>query len=138
MEQQIIIDILKWLLPTGGFGSVVLWLFNRTNRELKLIKESHDVYKVMYEDIKQTLEDEIEEKRQLRKALGRFERAISKVFKCKYYPNCPVDIELRTVNDPIHKTPRHGGMKSRQSGDRGDPDKDDDTEGSEDSDKCKS
>lgn len=121
--EQLLLDIMKWLLPTGCLGSVVAWLINRTNHELRQIKESHDVYKAMYEDLKNTLQDEIEEKKQLRRAVGRFERAISKVFNCKYYPNCPVNIELKENNERSSR-PISKHSNGRQSGDRGDTDKD--------------
>ena len=126
---KIIIEIVKWALPIGGLGSVVAWLFNRTFTELRLIKESHDTFKGMYEDVKQTMLDEIEEKKQLRKSIGRFERAINKMFVCKHYAHCPVNAELKKSKESTTATRVRGQPKrgSRQSGDRGDVDSDDDT-----------
>ncbi|MFR9542669.1 MAG: hypothetical protein SNH27_11505 [Rikenellaceae bacterium] len=127
--EHLIIDILKWLIPVGGLGSVVAWLFNRTFTELRLIKESHDTFKQMYEDVKQALLDETEEKKQLRRAVSKFERAINKMFICKHYASCPVNAELKQTKEAVARVrgqPRRSN--SRQSGDRGDVDKDDEAE----------
>ena len=110
MDWDIILEVLKWLIPLGGFGSIAKWFISRTERELKRIRDSHDAYKTMYEDVKQTLNEEIEEKRALRLALGRFERAISKVFGCRHYPNCPVNVEL------LHQQADNPNPKSRGNG----------------------
>ncbi|MDH6357240.1 hypothetical protein [Parabacteroides sp. PF5-9] len=113
MDWSLIIEIIKWVVPVGGFGSVAAWFINRTERELKQIRDSHDAYKTMYEDVKQTLNEEIEEKRALRKALGKFERAISKVFGCRYYPNCPVNIEL--LHQQTDKAKPKGDSRQRSN-----------------------
>ena len=123
---KLIIEIAKWLIPVGGLGSVVVWLLNRNIRELELIKKSHDTFKQMYEDINEALTNEVEEKKQLRKAVISFEKALSKMFVCKHYSKCPVNLELKQNSEP--KASARGQPKrksSRQSGDRGDLDNED-------------
>lgn len=117
MEWSLILEILKWLIPVGGFGSVAAWFINRTDRQLKRTRDTHDAYKAMYEDVKRTLNEEIEEKRALRKALTKFEKVLSKIFGCRHYPNCPVNIELlhrQTGNaKPTRQT--KGGNRQRDN-----------------------
>ena len=48
-------DILQWLIPSGSLGAVVVWLTNKTLRNLRTAKEIHDTYKKMYEDVQVTL-----------------------------------------------------------------------------------
>lgn len=95
MSWDIIQSILQWLIPVGGFGSVVGWFINRTDRELKRIRDSHDAYKTMYEDLCETVKEDINEKKKLRTMVGRLERALSKIYGCRHYPNCPVNVELQ-------------------------------------------
>lgn len=94
MDWNILLEILQWLIPVGGFGSVAAWLTNRTERELKLIRNSHDAYKAMYEDLKETVKEDIQEKKELRNNISLLEKALSRIFNCRYYPDCPVNREL--------------------------------------------
>lgn len=126
MEQ--IIEIIKWVIPTGVLGSIVTWLFNRTSRQIKELRECYELTVQMNSDLRQSLSDETEEKKQLRRAVGRFERAVSRMFGCKHYSKCPVDLELKQNKEQranIRGQSKHKG--SRQSGDRGNIDKEDDT-----------
>lgn len=95
MEGFSIMNLLSWLVPAGSFGSVVVWYASRATRQIRQVKESHDAYKAMYEDLKNTMLDEIEEKKTLRKAIGRLERAVNKSKDCRYSLDCPVEHELR-------------------------------------------
>jgi hypothetical protein len=86
--------ILEWLIPAGGIGSVVAWLFSKTLRNLRTTKEVHDTYKELYENIKGTLIDLQDENKKLYKAISRLERVISHASTCRYYSNCPIKHEL--------------------------------------------
>jgi len=119
MDWNIILDILKWLIPVGGFGSIAGWFINRTERELKRIRESHDAYKVMYEDLRETVKEDINEKKKLRTTIGRLERALSRMYGCRYFPNCPVNIELQHQQTD-HPKPKPGSSRQpRNKGDSG-------------------
>jgi hypothetical protein len=85
---EIFTDILQWLIPAGSLGSVAVWLFSKTLRNLRQTKEVHDTYKTLYKDISNELGE-------LHKELGRFRRAISKIYGCRYYSDCPVRRELQ-------------------------------------------
>jgi hypothetical protein len=122
MDWQSVINILTWLVPSGAAGSVVVWYANKTTRGLREIKESHDAYKIMYEDVKNTLIEEIDEKKALRKAVGRLERAIAAVGECRYSHDCPVDRELRK---PETSPNEYGKGVSRQRSHQGSGNKSD-------------
>jgi len=102
-----LLSLLQWLIPSGGLGAVVLWLTNKTLRQVRTAKEMHDTYKVMYEDTKQTLVDIQYEKKELHKVISRLERAINRCFSCRYYDSCPAINELQK-----HK----GGLGDRIAG----------------------
>lgn len=90
-----IAPILQWLIPSGGVGAVLVWLTNKTIRNLRTSKEVHDTYKTMYLDVQQTLNDIQDEKKKLYKMVSRFERALSRCFSCRYHDKCPAIIELQ-------------------------------------------
>ncbi len=94
-----IMSVLQWIIPAGSFGSVLVWLTNKTLRNLRTAKETHDTYKIMYQDTKQTLVEIQNEKKELLKMRSRFERALSRCFSCRYYDICPAIHELQK-----HKT----------------------------------
>jgi hypothetical protein len=102
--------ILQWLIPSGGLGAVIAWLFSKVLRNLRETKEVHSTYKMLYEDISGTLKDLQNEVDELHKELGRFRRAVAKMYDCRYYPDCPVGRELQD-----NKTGGHGN-KIRKPG----------------------
>lgn len=118
-------NLLQWLIPSGGLGAVVVWLTNKTLRNLRTSKEVHDTYKQMYQDVQQTLIDIQDENKKLYRVISRLERAVSKVPLCRHYPNCPVNIELQQHQASDSKP--KGGRRQRankggQDGNiRGDP-----------------
>jgi hypothetical protein len=91
------VSILEWILPAGGLGAFLTWLTNKTLRNIRTTKEVHDAYKQMYDDVKRTLIDILDENNKLRKAVSKLERAISKAGSCRYADSCPVlrDDQLR-------------------------------------------
>jgi hypothetical protein len=97
MAWEQLFSIVQWLLPSGVATTVFAWYANRTNRHIQEIKDSHDTYKMMYEDVKKTLIDEINEKKLLRRSIGRLEKAIGGIQKCSHADDCPVDRELRKL-----------------------------------------
>jgi hypothetical protein len=129
-------DILQWLLPTGGLGSIFAWLGSKILRRLQETKEVHDTYKTLYEDISETLKSLQNEVDGLHKELGRFRRSVSKMYGCRYYPDCPVQRELQ--NSEKNRDRSKGKKPNGQSGDRdaesqSDPDSGDEGESGADS-----
>jgi hypothetical protein len=117
MDWNIVLEILKWLVPIGGFGSVAKWFMNRTERELKRIRDSHDAYKAMYEDLQTTVKEDINEKQKLRKTIASLQRAVNKVFSCRHFPDCPVNIELlRNETDGAKQSAGDPGQRSDPGG----------------------
>jgi hypothetical protein len=119
MEWSTIMEILQWILPIGGFGSIAGWFINRTERELKRIRDSHDAYKAMYEDLQTTVKEDINEKQKLRKTIAGLQRAVNKVFSCRHFPDCPVNIELLRNETDRSKQPTGGAGQHDHSGGAG-------------------
>jgi hypothetical protein len=87
-------SILQWLIPSGGLGAIVAWLFSKTLRQIRTAKEVHDTYKQLYENIQGTLIDLQDENKKLYKAVSKLERVISRASACRYYSDCPIKHEL--------------------------------------------
>lgn len=106
-----LINILQWLIPSGGLGAVIVWLTNKTLRNVRTAKEVHDTYKALYDDLRQTLIQLQDENKKLYKVVSRLERAVSKAPRCRYYDTCPIRDELRD-NPEISGKPK-GGKRQR-------------------------
>lgn len=98
-----ITEVLQWLLPTGGVLGLIWWYYTKMGKDLQALRDSHDTYKAMYQDVSETLKDEVSEKRKLRLVLARLEKALSKMSQCKYIDDCPVDRELRRASSDDDK-----------------------------------
>jgi len=105
------LEIIQWALPAGGLGSVFVWLFNRTLRNLRETKEVHDTYKKMYDSLKLTIDDLQDEITQLYKELARFRKAVSKATTCALYDDCPVRNELQQHEDNVIKPKRRRSQR---------------------------
>ena len=111
-----ITSILQWLIPSGGLGAIVVWLFSKTLRQIRTTKEVHDTYKHLYENIQGTLLDLQDENKKLYKAVSKLERAISRASTCRYFDACPIRDELHGEQKSDAKT----GSRKRQCSDQGD------------------
>ncbi|MBR8726485.1 hypothetical protein [Bacteroides pyogenes] len=98
--------ILQWLLPAGGLGSVIVWLTNKTLRNARTTKEVHETYKILYENIQQTLIELQDENKKMYKAMGKLERAVNRASVCRYYEHCPVRVELQDKQGKPVSKPR--------------------------------
>ncbi|MDL2309845.1 hypothetical protein LJC39_01840 [Parabacteroides sp. OttesenSCG-928-B22] len=130
---ETLITILQWLVPAGGLGAAFGWLTSKTLRNLRTAKEMHDTYKVMYEDTQGTLKEIQDEKKELRKIVSRFERAVARCYSCRYHDICPVLYELQKHKGDLNaraegftplqrKTNRHARDNPDGPGDTSDSD----------------
>lgn len=133
---ETITNILQWLIPSGGLGAVIVWLTNKTLRNARTSKEVHDTYKQMYHDVQLTLIEIQDDNKKLYKVISRLERAVSKVNTCRYYPHCPVNLELQQQQGvdtkPKGRNRQRTGQGNKNSNIRADPDVEnatDDTDG---------
>jgi hypothetical protein len=93
-----LIALLQILLPSGGLATFIAWYFKKESgkvKEAREAKEMNDAYKAMYNDVKETLIEIQNEKRELRCLLTGLERAVGKCHTCRYYAVCPALIELQ-------------------------------------------
>jgi hypothetical protein len=93
-----IITLLQWLIPSGSVVSLFAWMLKKESRKVKDAREMtemHNAYKVMYNDVRETLIEIQNEKRELRRLLTGLERAVGKCYTCRYYVACPALLELQ-------------------------------------------
>ena len=115
VSQETIVSIIQWLVPSGGFGAVIIWLTSKTIRNTRRQKEIHDTYKIMYEDTQNTLLRILDENKKLSYMVLRMERAINRISACSFAASyaCPVSAELQ-------KHPSNGQRReARLNGDTG-------------------
>lgn len=92
---DVLLQIVSWLLPAGGFGGAFLWLTSRTLRHARRDKEVHEVYRKMYEDLSKTVIELQHDNSDLHNAIGRFEALFRRAQSCRYYGNvCPLRDKL--------------------------------------------
>jgi hypothetical protein len=96
-------NILQWLIPSGGLGAVIAWIASRRVRNTKIVKEVHDTYKTMYEDVQHTLLENRNENEKLYKAVNKLERAVSRATMCRYWDSCPIRAELPDGKGITHR-----------------------------------
>ncbi len=105
-----ILSILQWLVPSGALGGVVVWLTNRTLRQTRTIKEVHDTYKVMYNDVTETLIKVQDENKQanieLNKTIQQLNRTLQRAMRCRYYKQCPIRGELQKPEEHYADKPK--------------------------------
>ena len=103
--------ILQWLNPSESVEAVVVWLTNKTLRNVRTAKEVHDTYKAMYEDLQKTLIELRNENGNLYKRFARLEQIVSHAPVCRYWIQCPLRTELQNA-----RSNNHGKQNRKPSG----------------------
>lgn len=106
MATETIMQILQWIVPVGGFGTVVGWIIHRDTRKARDAKERNDIYKEMYDNISGTLIELQNENKRLYRAVQRLNQTIQKAVGCPHYAACPMRDELQK-SERIDTEPRH-------------------------------
>lgn len=124
-----ILQLLQWLVPTGGVGMLLGWITSTRLRQARTAKEVHDTYKEMYEGLYNQVIDIANDNSEMRQMLARLERAITKGTTCRIWSQCPIRHELqRTQDEPdlrqLLRYPQraHRGTASPRDPPRGDDD----------------
>lgn len=91
------LTLLQGLLPAGGLGAVMVWLTSKTLRKLRTVKETHDTYKVMYEDLRTSLIQLQNDYTNIHTAFVRLEALVRRASVCRYYAHCPLRDELQRL-----------------------------------------
>lgn len=141
---ETITTIIQWLIPSGSLATVIIWLTNKVIRNARTDKEVHDIYKKMYDEVKETLltltksnkelRNEViiltEANSQLQRAVCGLKRTLSKITKCQHYASCPIRDELRDEqkSDPFGSSKPRGKNRQRGEKEGNEPDTDFGTE----------
>ncbi len=115
-----LMDIVQVLIPTGLIGYIWQWIRTRENRKVLAAKEKNDIYKVMYDNISDTLIELQNENKRLYRAVRQLNQTIQKATGCPHYATCPLRDELQKSEgiDPNPKVRQHTKHKKI----RNDPD----------------
>lgn len=97
------LQILQWLVPAGGVGTVLVWLTSSRIRDARTAREVHDTYKLMYEDVQNTLIQIQNENSKLHEAVARLESTLSRATRCVHYGVCPIRGELQKLAEGKRK-----------------------------------
>ncbi len=103
-----ILQILIWVLPSGGIGAAISWICNRDARTARTARETENIFKQLYEQEGQTLlqmqkrneelssklDELMREIPDLRRAVNRLQRAVQSAKRCKHYDDCPIKNEM--------------------------------------------
>lgn len=89
------IDILLTAISSGTLFTGLSWWLNKRLRQAKTAKETQDVYKTMYENLRTTILKFQDENQKLYRAVARLERAVTQATTCKHYDDCPIREQLQ-------------------------------------------
>lgn len=96
-----LLTILQWLVPSGGVGAVLVWLTSRTLRQTRETKEVHDTYKLMYEDMRDTITLIQHDNNQLQESVAALRRLVLRSTTCRHYHVCPLRDGLQYIQSAL-------------------------------------
>lgn len=114
------IDILLTAISSGTLFTGLSWWLNKRLRQAKAAKETQDVYKTMYENLRTTILKFQDENQKLYRAVARLERAVTQATTCKHYDDCPIREQLqehRNSGACGRNTERHATRKKKCAAD---------------------
>lgn len=94
---DLVMQILQWLIPTGGILTLFGWIRQRDTRKERVAKEKNDIYKEMYDNISGTLLELQNENKRLYKAVRQLNQTIQKATACPHFGSCPMRDELQKL-----------------------------------------
>lgn len=94
---DLVMQILQWLIPTGGILTLFGWIRQRDTRKERVAKEKNDIYKEMYDNISGTLLELQNENKRLYKAVRQLNQTIQKATACPHFADCPMRDELQKL-----------------------------------------
>lgn len=119
-----ITEILQWLVPVGSAGTLLGWIFFRDLRKARHAKEKNDIYKEMYDNIRETLIELQNENKRLYRAVRQLNTTIQKATGCVHYHDCPLRDELQKsegTDTGDHRRQPARRKKNRSDADAGAP-----------------
>ncbi len=124
MDLEILSTAMQWLFPCGFAGTAIGWLIDRRLHRARAQKETHDVYKAMYDDLAKEVQDLARQMIKLRNdnihlkgALSDLQEALQLAFDCHYFRSCPI---LRRMPQ-LQRNADHVGTQCENHPDAGQP-----------------
>lgn len=110
-----LLDLLMTVLPSGGLGVLLGWLVSAKLRKARTEEEISNIYKNLYESLKETVTDQNEEITTLQETTLdlqnkhlRLMQMVNQARICRYWGNhCPIRRQLQDEPDVPIYTPRY-------------------------------
>lgn len=125
-----ILELLMFLLPTGGIGAALGWLVSAKVRKARSDEETTNIYRILYEGLHKTVTEQneaiTEQQNQLLKLQRsqlRLTQAVNQARICRYWGNhCPIRLQLQNLEEgePKPRNPRGAHAAPRQHEPQGD------------------
>lgn len=111
-----LLEILMYLLPAGGLGSVLTWLVATRVRRARTDRETSNIYQELYDGLRQTVKDQNYEIKNQQEQILRLQQQQMRLLQvvnqariCRYWGNsCPIHRQLRGEEGAKLYTPRCG------------------------------
>lgn len=107
---------LPYLLPTGSLGLVFAWIFKRDTLRAVAEKEKDDAHKIMYDNLKSSINDVQTDNKKLRGQVLRLEDLVFRATRCRYYDRCPLRIGLRAYRNQLEGAEHEAGSYGYSGG----------------------
>ena len=97
MDLDLLSPALQWLFPTGFVGTAIGWFLDRRLHRARALKETHEAYKSMYDDLAKEVQDLARQiiilrndNIRLKGTLSELQEAVQLAFGCRHFRSCPI------------------------------------------------
>ena len=112
MDLEILSTAMQWLFPCGFAGTAIGWLIDRRLHRARALKETHEAYKSMYDDLAKEVQDLARQIIKLRNdnihlkgALSDLQEAVQLAFDCRHFRSCPILARMPQLTRNDRNTP---------------------------------
>lgn len=112
MDLEILSTAMQWLFPCGFAGTAIGWLIDRRLHRARALKETHEAYKSMYDDLAKEVQDLARQIIKLRNdnihlkgALSDLQEAVQLAFDCRHFRSCPILARMPQLKRNDRNTP---------------------------------
>lgn len=126
-----LLDLLMTVLPSGGLGALLYWLVSAKLRKARDESEISNIYKQLYESVKDTLSGQTDEITQLQQQVLtmqnehlRLKQMVNQARICRYWgDHCPIRRQLQSqegepLYSPRYYDPRAAPRQHEPQGDK--------------------
>lgn len=128
MDLELLNTMMQWLFPCGFAGTAIGWFVDRRLHRARALKETHEAYKSMYDDLAKEVQDLARQVIKLRNenillkgTLSDLQEAVQLAFDCRHFRSCPIlarmpqlkrNDKITTADDLDDEDPRPAELRS--------------------------